>query len=177
LTARGRSRVARTASFTRSAVVWLFAAAALLLLPWSVLLATRLPSRHLSAHWDLAWSGFDVALAGTLAAVALCAWRGSPWLEGAASAAAALLICDAWFDLLTAATGKELVIAALEAALVEVPMALLCLLIARRAEQAWRNASRAGRVPAGLLRNGRPGARAGQFAPAVGTDAATEDPV
>jgi hypothetical protein len=75
----------------RSAVVWVFAMAALVLLPWSVLLATRLPSRHLSTHWDLAWSGFDVALAATLAAVAVCALRHSPWLEGAASAAAASL--------------------------------------------------------------------------------------
>lgn len=156
----------------------MFAMAALVLLPWSVLLATRLPSRHLSTHWDLAWSGFDVALAATLAAVAVCALRHSPWLEGAASAAAALLICDAWFDLLTAATGKELFIAALEAALVELPMALLCLAIARRAERAWRDVSRTGRAQPEWPHFGQPGAHSGGVAEKVAltleTDAAVE---
>jgi hypothetical protein len=128
----------------RRLVTALYAAAAILLLPWSVLLATRLPARHLSAHWDIAWTGFDIALAATLAAVAVSAWRRSPWLEGAASAAAALLLCDAWFDLLTAATGRELALAAVEAALVELPMAVLCLRLARRAERAWLAAAAAG---------------------------------
>ena len=121
----------------RRLVTALYAAAAIALLPWSVLLATRLPARHLSAHWDIAWSGFDIALAATLASVAVSAWRHSPWLEGAASAAAALLLCDVWFDLLTAATSRELVVAAVEAALVELPMALVCVQIARRAERHW----------------------------------------
>lgn len=122
---------------TTRLVVFVYAAAAVALLPWSVLLATRLPTRHLSAHWDIAWSGFDVALAATLAWVAVSAWRRSFWLEGAASAAAALLLCDVWFDLLTAATGRELAIAAVEAALVELPLALVCVQIARRAERNW----------------------------------------
>lgn len=139
------SVAAGVAERRRALVIGLYASAAVVLLPWSVLLATRLPARHLSAHWDLAWGGFDVALAATLASVALSAWRRSPWLEGAASAAAALLACDAWFDLLTAATGRELAVAAVEAALVELPMAVLCLRIARRAERSWL--LRAGSVP------------------------------
>jgi hypothetical protein len=126
----------------RRLVIGIYVAAALVLLPWSVLLATHLPARHLSAHWDVAWSGFDVALAATLSAVAVTAWRRSPWLEGAATAAAALLACDAWFDLLTAATVRELVVAALEAGLVELPLAILCLWVARRANAYWLRAGR-----------------------------------
>jgi len=122
---------------SRRLVVAMYATAAVLLLPWSVLLATRLPARHLSAHWDIAWGGFDVALAATLASVAVSTWRRSSWLEGAASAGAALLLCDVWFDLLTAATGRELTIAAVTAALVELPLALVCLQIARRARRYW----------------------------------------
>ena len=96
-------------------VVPLFGLAALLLLPWVVLLVFALPSAHRSAHWDIAWAGFDVALALLLFAVAVAAWRRSPWLEGAATATATLLFVDAWF--------------------VELPLAVLCLLLARDVER------------------------------------------
>jgi hypothetical protein len=64
----------------------------------------------------------------------LAAWR-SPWLEGAATAAATLLFVDAWFDILTSSSRPELLVAIVEAALVELPLAVLCLLIARSAER------------------------------------------
>ena len=37
-----------------------------------------------------------------------------------------MLVCDAWFDLVTARTTGELVQAGLEAALVELPLVALC---------------------------------------------------
>jgi hypothetical protein len=105
------------------------------LVPWIVFLVRSLPSTHAAAHWDIAWAGFDVALALLLFAVAVAAWRRSPWLEGAATAAAALLLVDAWFDILTSSTHVELAVAIGEAVLVELPLALLCLLLARDAER------------------------------------------
>jgi len=116
-------------------VVPVFALAALVLVPWIVFLVRSLPSTHAAAHWDIAWAGFDVALALLLLAVAVAAWRRSPWLEGAATAAAALLFVDAWFDVLTSSTHVELAVAIAEAVLVELPLALLCLLLARDAER------------------------------------------
>src|SRR5215475_14160592 len=62
-------------------VVPLFALGALLLVPWVVLLAVTLPSQHRAAHWDVAWVGFDVLLALLLLTVAISAWRRSPWLH------------------------------------------------------------------------------------------------
>jgi hypothetical protein len=118
----------------RAWIVPLFAVAALVLVPWVGLLVVVLPSTHRAAHWDVAWAGFDVLLALALLAVAVTAWRGSPWLEGAASAAGTLLVVDAWFDVLTSSSRTELVIASIEAVLVELPLALLCFLIARGAE-------------------------------------------
>jgi hypothetical protein len=94
-----------------------------------------LPSAHQASHWDIAWSGFDVVLALLLSAVAVAAWRGSLWLEGAATAAATLLFVDAWFDVLTSSTRVELLVAIAEAALVELPLAVLCLFLARHAER------------------------------------------
>lgn len=116
-------------------VVPLFALAAALLLPAVVLLVVVLPSTHRSAHWDIAWGGFDVILALVLLAVAVTAWRRSPWLEAAAAAAATLLFVDAWFDVLTSSTQTEFTVALVEALLVELPLAVLCLLLARNAER------------------------------------------
>jgi len=116
-------------------VVPLFGLAALLLVPWVVLLVFALPSEHRAAHWDIAWAGFDVALALLLLMVAVAARRRSPRLEGAATATATLLFVDAWFDVLTSSTRAELMVSVAEAALVELPLAILCLLLARQAER------------------------------------------
>jgi hypothetical protein len=118
-------------------VVPVFAVGAVVLVPTIVLLVVVLPSTHQSEHWDVAWSGFDVMLALMLLAVAVTAWHGSAWLEAAAAAAATLLFVDAWFDVLTASSGTELVIAIIEAVFVELPLALLCLWITRGAERFW----------------------------------------
>jgi len=119
-------------------VVPLFALSGIVLVPWIVFLVRSLPSTHAAAHWDIAWAGFDVGLALLLLGVAVAAWRRSPWLEGAATAAAALLVVDAWFDILTSSTRVELGIAIGEAVLVELPLAGLCFLLARDAERVLR---------------------------------------
>jgi hypothetical protein len=116
-------------------VVPLFGLAAVLLVPWIVLLVYLLPSAQQASHWDIAWAGFDVGLALVLSGVALAAWRRSPWLEGAATAAATLLFVDAWFDILTSSTRLDLIVAVVEAVFVELPLAVLCLLLARNAER------------------------------------------
>ena len=126
-------------------VVPLFGFAALLLVPWVVLLVYLLQSAHRAAHWDIAWSGFDVVLAVLLSAVAVAAWRGSLWFEGVATAAATLLFVDAWFDVLTSSSRVELFVAIAEAVFLELPLAFLCLLLARDAERRLRL-----RQPAGL---------------------------
>ena len=114
-------------------------------MPWVVLLVDLLPSTHRSAHWDVAWGGFDLALALLLVSVGVAAWRRSAWLEGAATAAATLLLVDGWFDVLTSSGNAELALALVMALFVEVPMALLCLYLARSAERRLAYASGANR--------------------------------
>jgi hypothetical protein len=123
---------------TAAWVVPLFALSGIVLVPWAVVLVRTLPSSHAASHWDIAWAGFDVGLALLLLGVAAAAWRRSPWLEGAATAAAALLVVDAWFDILTSSTHVELGLAIGEAVLVELPLAGLCFLLARDAERVLR---------------------------------------
>jgi hypothetical protein len=107
---------------------------AVLLVPWTLYLGVALPARHTSQHWDLAWVGFDVALALAFAATGVSIARRSPWAPAAATAVATLLLCDAWFDNVLAGSLHEHVEAALEAGLVEIPLAAACLWLARNAE-------------------------------------------
>jgi hypothetical protein len=46
--------------------------------------------------------------------------------EVTAAITGTLLVCDAWFDVLTARATSDIVQAALEAAFVELPLAVLC---------------------------------------------------
>ena len=108
-----------------------FAVAAMVLVPWVVFLVRMLPSAHHAAHWDVAWAGFDGALALVLLGLAVAAWRRSPWLQTFAAAAATMLVVDAWFDILTSSTRGELIVAVVEAVLVELPLAILSLYVAR----------------------------------------------
>ncbi|HEV8098866.1 MAG TPA: hypothetical protein VGP56_06945 [Gaiellaceae bacterium] len=127
----------------------LLALTALLLVPWTIFLATTLPSHEVAEHWDLAWAGFDLMLAAALLSTAVSAWRGGPLLQANASAAGTLLVVDAWFDLLTS-SGRNLTYAIVLAVVAELPLALICLWIVRDSKSftrrlaVWRTASSPG---------------------------------
>ena len=53
----------------------LFAVVGIGLVPWTIWVAYDLPQRHLARHWDMAWGGFDVAMACLLLATAFAAVR------------------------------------------------------------------------------------------------------
>jgi hypothetical protein len=108
------------------------AVAAVLLIPWTAWLALRLPSRHVSQHWDIAWVGFDIVLTAMIAATGIALWKRSPIAPFTATAAATLLLVDAWFDIFTARSGDELDWAIFAAALGELPLAVLCFWLVRR---------------------------------------------
>jgi hypothetical protein len=121
----------------RAVARWIMPVYALLavaIVPWILWLAWSLPERSVSAHYRLAWVGFDVLLCGALARTAYLAWRRSPFLVNVASVTAALLVVDAWFDVTTSPTGPELISSALLAFAVELPLAVLSLLLAGRAQ-------------------------------------------
>ena len=108
---------------------------AVVLVPWTLFLAYTLPARHRVVHWDAIWVGFDLALALALLLTAVAAIRGRPWLAIPATASATLLVSDAWFDVLTARGTHEVTTALLEAVLVELPLAALCVWMALRVER------------------------------------------
>jgi hypothetical protein len=117
---------------TRRRLVIFFGGAALLLVPWTIGLTRALPCRYVSAHWGIAWAGFDTALAAGLALTGLAVLRHAAWIDRAAIATATLLAVDAWFDVLTAGGGAAVALASAEAVAVELPVAVLCISVARR---------------------------------------------
>jgi len=100
---------------------------------WTAGLAAMLPSHHAAANWRLAWVGFDLLLVFGLARTAWLARRRSPLALMPATATAALLFADAWFDVTTAGAGRDRALALVTAFGAEIPLALVCLLLARRA--------------------------------------------
>ena len=64
------------------------------------------------------------------------------WVQSTATAAATMLVCDAWFDVLSSQPGRERLIAVVVALLVELPSAVACLLIARHVEEVVERAQR-----------------------------------
>ena len=111
-----------------------FALCSLILLPWIAYLAYSLPSRQVSADYDIAWAGFDVMLLVALASTGYFALRRSQYLATAATAAATLLVVDAWFDVMTTLPGQRLEPVALAAG-VELPLAAVCVWLSLHTQQ------------------------------------------
>lgn len=130
----------------RGARTWLLlilGAVVIALLPWTAFLTATLPARHVTHHWDLAWAGLDLFEALAIGATALALVRRSPLLPVAATAAGTALLCDAWFDPLTASPGDELRWSLALAAFAELPLAALCFWIALDSTRALASAARA----------------------------------
>jgi hypothetical protein len=111
---------------------------AALTVAWIAELWATLPYRDVSAHYRLAWVGFDAMLAFVLARTGWLAWRGSDHVELPAISAATLLVVDMWFDVVTSSAPKDRMLAVASAVLVEIPLACLCFWIARNAERVRR---------------------------------------
>jgi len=118
------------------------------LIPWIVYLAITLPSHYEARNWVATWVGFDVILLAMLVATAVFGWRRRLLLLPTAFASGVLLVCDAWFDVLTSQRGADLVQALLTAFLVELPLAFI--LIAGPLRLLRYVAIRNGLVEAGL---------------------------
>jgi hypothetical protein len=120
----------------------LFVVCTILLIPWTILLFFTLPEEHVAQHWDLAWAGFDVGIAVALAATAASVIRRSVWTAVTATMTGTLLCVDAWFDVLTSQGADERWVAVGMAAFCELPLAFLCLFIARNVERVLEQARR-----------------------------------
>ncbi|MEV4150812.1 hypothetical protein AB0J40_44660 [Amycolatopsis sp. NPDC049691] len=101
------------------------------LVPWVVVLGRTLPETTEVRHWPAVWIGLDLAMALGCAATARWYHRGDGRARLSASAVAALMGMDAWFDVLTARPGTEFT-QALVCAVPELALAGLCTWLALR---------------------------------------------
>jgi hypothetical protein len=96
------------------------------LIPWTIYLGYTLPDRQESSHYNIAWVGFDVILLAVLALTGFFALRRSHLLAVGATAAATLLVVDAWFDVMTSPPGSQFLESLVSAVLIELPLAGVC---------------------------------------------------
>jgi hypothetical protein len=98
---------------------------AIVLIPWIVYLGFTLPANYVAHNWPATWMGFDCLLIAFMAATAVLGWLRRQVVLLTAFTTGVLLVCDAWFDILTAGFGRDLAVPVLTAALVELPVAMI----------------------------------------------------
>ncbi len=107
-------------------------AGVLLLAVWIAVLEIKLPRYYRAGGWRAAWVGFDMGLLLVLAATAWAAWRRRQILIGCLMVLATLLCCDAWFDTTLDWGTRGFMVSLLSAVLLELPLAAVALIGARR---------------------------------------------
>ena len=107
---------------TREVRILLLVGSALVLVPWIVYLAVTLPRQYVADNWDVTWVGFDVLLLVMMVATAVLGYLRRQMLVLTAFATGVLLVCDAWFDVITA-RGDDQIWSLVSAFVVELPLA------------------------------------------------------
>jgi hypothetical protein len=101
------------------------------MIPWLVYLSVTLPENYVAHNWPATWVGFDILLVVFMVATAVLGYLRRQLLLLAAFTSGVLLICDAWFDLMTAGP-KDLWLSLVTALLIEVPLAIFMIIGAQR---------------------------------------------
>jgi hypothetical protein len=102
----------------------LIVGAIIALTPWIVYLAITLPDKYIAHNWLTTWVGFDALILLFMAATAVLGLLRRQLLVLTAFTTGILLICDAWFDMMTAAPDDRW-LSVLTAVLGELPLAVL----------------------------------------------------
>jgi hypothetical protein len=137
----------RTRAFALIAVI----GCGLVLAAWIGVLAVTLPRYYRSGGWRGAWVGFDLGLLITFAITAWAGWRHRQLVIVCLVVLATLLCCDAWFDVTLDLRTNDFLVSVLMALCVELPLAALAVIGARRLMRlnirtVGRLAGRSGRV-------------------------------
>ncbi len=99
---------------------------------WTGVLAVTLPRYYRAGDWRGAWVGFDLALLIAFVATAWAAWRHRQLVIICLVVLATLLCCDAWFDVTLDLRTSGFLVSLLMAVFVELPLAALAAIGARR---------------------------------------------
>lgn len=94
------------------------------LIPWTIYLSIALPDKYIANNWPATWVGFDILLLLFIVATAVLGLLRRQLLVLTAFTTGILLLCDAWFDVMTA-TPADRWVSVLTALLVEAPLAII----------------------------------------------------
>lgn len=97
----------------------------IVLIPWIIHLSLTLPVNYTAHNWPATWIGFDGLLIAFMAATAILGWLRRQLVLLTAFTTGVLLVCDAWFDILTSDFGHDTAVPLLTAILVELPLAAI----------------------------------------------------
>ncbi|MEN3307336.1 MAG: hypothetical protein V7603_3538 [Micromonosporaceae bacterium] len=113
----------RTVRRIRNVRLAITAGSAVLLIPWIAYLGVTLPDHYVANNWSATWVGFDILLLFMFAATAVLGWLRRQLLILTGFASGVLLLCDAWFDLMTSGPGD--LWESVASAALEIPIAIL----------------------------------------------------
>ncbi len=147
-----QSTPAPGSSWKWDAVLVVIVASCIILAAWTGYLAVSLPRFYRAGSWRGAWVGFDIALLVAFAVAGWAAWRRRQLLIMSLIVLATRLLCDAWFDVVLDVRTPGFWDAVASALAVEVPLAIIAIVMARRLlrltfGQIMRYEGLTGRVP------------------------------
>lgn len=119
-------------SWKWDALLVLIIAGCIFLAAWIGYLIVSLPPSYRTGSWRGAWVGFDLAELVMFAITGWAAWRRRQILIICLIVLATLLLCDAWFDVVLDTRTAGFLSSLLSALLVEVPVAVIAVFVARR---------------------------------------------
>jgi hypothetical protein len=126
--------------------VVLMVGSVVVLVPWIGYLAVSLPRVYVAHNWDATWVGFDILLLAMLLTTAVLGFLRRQLLILTAFATGVLLLCDAWFDVMTA-HGDDIIGSLAMALVIELPLAAV--LIAGSLQLTRLSAARLWNLPNG----------------------------
>jgi hypothetical protein len=101
------------------------------MIPWLVYLSMTLPENYVAHNWRATWIGFDMLLVAFMVATAFFGYLRRQVLLFSAFTSGVLLICDAWFDLMTAGP-NDIGLSVVTALFIEVPLGIFMIRGAQR---------------------------------------------
>jgi hypothetical protein len=104
--------------------VVLMVGSVVVLVPWIAYIAVTLPRVYVADNWDKTWVGFDILLLFMLVTTAVLGFLRRQLLILTSFATGLLLVCDAWFDVMTA-HGDDVFVSLAMALVIELPLAAL----------------------------------------------------
>jgi hypothetical protein len=94
------------------------------LIPWIVYLALTLPDKYVTYNWTATWVGFDILLLIFIITTVVLGFLRRQLIILTAFTTGILLVCDAWFDVMTAAPADRW-LSVVTAVVAEVPLAIV----------------------------------------------------